>query len=58
MILAGGPIDTRINPTAVNRLAEERTRPGSQRNVITTVPWPKTGHGRKVYPGFLQLSGS
>ena len=26
-------------------------------NVITTVPWPHSGFMRRVYPGFLQLSG-
>jgi poly(3-hydroxybutyrate) depolymerase len=57
LILAGGPIDTRINPTAVNRLAEERGTDWFGRNVITTVPWPNSGLGRQVYPGFLQLTG-
>ncbi len=57
LILAGGPIDTRINPTAVNRLAEERGTDWFRRNVITSVPWPNSGLGRQVYPGFLQLTG-
>ena len=57
LILAGGPIDTRINPTAVNRLAEERGTDWFRRNVITTVPWPNFGAARQVYPGFLQLTG-
>jgi poly(3-hydroxybutyrate) depolymerase len=57
IMLAGGPIDTRINPTAVNRLAEERGTQWFARNVITTVPWPNLGAGRSVYPGFLQLTG-
>ena len=57
LILAGGPIDTRINPTAVNRLAEERGTNWFRRNVITSVPWPRAGFGRNVYPGFLQLTG-
>ena len=57
VMLAGGPIDTRINPTAVNRLAEERGTEWFARNVITTVPWPNIGMGRSVYPGFLQLTG-
>ena len=55
--LAGGPIDTRINPTAVNALAESKGTAWFERNVITTVPWPLAGCGRAVYPGFLQLSG-
>ena len=57
LILAGGPIDTRINPTVVNKLAEERGTDWFRRNVITNVPWPSPGRGRQVYPGFLQLSG-
>ena len=57
LTLAGGPIDTRINPTAVNALAENKGTAWFERNVITTVPWPLAGCGRAVYPGFLQLSG-
>ena len=57
LILAGGPIDTRINPTVVNTLAEERGTEWFRRNVITAVPWDQPGRGREVYPGFLQLSG-
>jgi poly(3-hydroxybutyrate) depolymerase len=57
MILLGGPIDTRVSPTAVNRLAERRSIGWFERNVITTVPWPHRGRGRDVYPGFLQLTG-
>jgi len=57
LILKGGPIDTRISPTAVNRLAEERGTNWFRRTVITSVPWPNAGHGRLVYPGFLQLTG-
>jgi poly(3-hydroxybutyrate) depolymerase len=57
MILAGGPIDTRINPTEVNKLAQNKGTEWFRRNVITTVPWPNAGFGRSVYPGFLQLTG-
>jgi poly(3-hydroxybutyrate) depolymerase len=57
MILAGGPIDTRVNPTVVNTLAERRGTEWFRRNVVTSVPWPNPGFGRMVYPGFLQLSG-
>jgi poly(3-hydroxybutyrate) depolymerase len=57
LILAGGPIDTRISPTVVNKLAEERGTDWFRRNVITNVPWSSSGRGRQVYPGFLQLSG-
>ncbi|MCT8998143.1 polyhydroxyalkanoate depolymerase [Chelativorans intermedius] len=57
MTLMGGPIDTRRNPTAVNRLAEERGTEWFRDNVIMQVPWPNPGFLRQVYPGFLQLSG-
>ncbi|WP_088348334.1 MULTISPECIES: polyhydroxyalkanoate depolymerase [Rhodomicrobium] len=57
MILLGGPIDTRISPTAVNKLAVEKGIDWFRKHVITTVPWRYPGRGRRVYPGFLQLSG-
>lgn len=57
MTLMGGPIDTRINPTEVNKLAETRPLEWFERNVIMKVPYPQPGFWRSVYPGFLQLSG-
>jgi poly(3-hydroxybutyrate) depolymerase len=57
MILMGGPIDTRMNPTAVNKLAKEHSLDWFKDNVIMTVPFPQPGFMRPVYPGFLQLSG-
>src|SRR3954466_16130351 len=57
MTLMAGPIDTRVNPTAVNRLAMERGTEWFQRNAIMRVPLGHPGFGRDVYPGFLQLSG-
>jgi len=57
MTLMGGPIDTRINPTAVNQLAQTRPLSWFEENVIMPVPWPQPGFMRPVYPGFLQLSG-
>ncbi|MEF0940559.1 polyhydroxyalkanoate depolymerase [Rhizobium sp. BR 362] len=57
MTLMGGPIDTRINPTAVNQLAKHRPLEWFADNVIMNVPWPQPGFLRPVYPGFLQLSG-
>lgn len=57
MTLMGGPIDTRRSPTAVNKLAMERGTEWFERNCITTVPFPHMGVFRKVYPGFMQLSG-
>lgn len=57
MTLMGGPIDTRINPTAVNKMAEEKDLEWFESNVVMTVPFPHPGFLRRVYPGFLQLSG-
>lgn len=57
MVLMGGPIDTRVNPTAVNDLAQSRGIDWFRRNVITKVPFPHPGALRDVYPGFLQLHG-
>lgn len=57
MTLMGGPIDTRKNPTAVNKMAEGKTLDWFRTKVIMSVPWPNTGFGRAVYPGFMQLTG-
>jgi poly(3-hydroxybutyrate) depolymerase len=57
MVLMGGPIDTRVNPTAVNTMAQERGLEWFERHVIMPVPWPLPGFLRQVYPGFLQLGG-
>ena len=57
LTLMGGPIDTRRNPTEVNRLAMTRDVSWFEKSVIATVPWPHPGFMRKVYPGFVQLSG-
>ena len=57
MVLMGGPIDTRCNPTSVNNLAAERGIEWFRNHVITKVPFPHPGVMRDVYPGFLQLSG-
>jgi polyhydroxyalkanoate depolymerase len=56
MTLMAGPIDTRINPTAVNELATSHSIGWFERNLISHVPWPLPGAGRRVYPGFVQLS--
>jgi poly(3-hydroxybutyrate) depolymerase len=57
MILMGGPIDTRRNPTAVNKYAEERGIDWFRRNAIVKVPATYPGYDREVYPGFMQLTG-
>lgn len=57
MVLMGGPIDTRENPTAVNDLAQDKPLEWFRDNVVMNVPFPHPGFMRRVYPGFLQLSG-
>ena len=57
LTLMGGPVDTREAPTAVNLLATERPHSWFEQNVIATVPAMYPGAGRRVYPGFLQLTG-
>lgn len=56
MTLMAGPIDCRINPTKVNQLATEHSIDWFERNLISNVPFPNKGAGRRVYPGFLQLT--
>ena len=57
LVLMGGPIDTRRNPTKVNNLAAARSLEWFERNATTTVPFPHPGFMRPVYPGFMQLTG-
>lgn len=57
LTMMGGPIDTRASPTSVNDVAMERPLSWFRNHVIATVPHSYPGAGRKVYPGFLQLSG-
>ncbi|HEY0626609.1 MAG TPA: polyhydroxyalkanoate depolymerase [Allosphingosinicella sp.] len=57
LTMMGGPIDTRMAPTAVNAVATDRPHSWFVSNVIATVPYSYPGAGRKVYPGFLQLAG-
>jgi len=55
LTLMAGPVDVRINPTKVNELAFNHPYSWFEENLITTVPLPHAGAGRRVYPGFLQL---
>ena len=54
--LMAGPIDCRVNPTVVNKLATEKPIEWFERNLISRVPLRHAGRGRRVYPGFVQLS--
>jgi poly(3-hydroxybutyrate) depolymerase len=57
MTLMAGPIDTRINPTKVNEFALKRPIQWFEQNLIGFVPFRFPGAFRRVYPGFLQLTG-
>jgi poly(3-hydroxybutyrate) depolymerase len=56
MTLMAGPVDTRINPTKVNDLATSHSLEWFESELIDTVPSRFAGAGRKVYPGFTQLT--
>jgi polyhydroxyalkanoate depolymerase len=56
MTLMAGPIDTRVNPTKVNELAQSKPMSWFEQNLIATVPFRFEGAFRKVYPGFVQLA--
>lgn len=57
LVMMGGPIDTRQNPTKVNDLATDKPLAWFESNLIHPVPANYPGHGRRVYPGFLQHVG-
>ena len=57
MTLMGGPIDTRVSKTEVTNLAETRPLKWFENSVLYDVPFYYPGANRRVYPGFLQLSG-
>jgi polyhydroxyalkanoate depolymerase len=56
MTLMAGPIDARVSPTEVNRLAASRPIEWFERNLIGIVPLRYPGALRRVYPGFVQLA--
>jgi len=57
LTLMAGPIDTRIAPTKVNDFAMSKPIEWFRDKLIGVVPRKLGGAGRRVYPGFLQLSG-
>ena len=57
LVLMAGPVDTRVNPTRVNDLAHAKPLSWFEDNVIATVPLRYPGGMRRVYPGFLQVTG-
>jgi len=56
MTLMAGPVDTRVNPTVVDRLATNRPLEWFELAAVHRVPAGEPGFMRKVYPGFLQLT--
>lgn len=55
LTLMAGPIDCRISPTEVNKLAMSKPIAWFEDNLIGIVPARYPGGLRQVYPGFLQL---
>ncbi len=56
LILMAGPVDARINPTAVSAFAAERPLDWFERCLISRAPLGVAGYRRKVYPGFVQIA--
>lgn len=56
LTIVAGPIDTSINPNELNQYANSKDLSWFENNVVMTVPTRYPGAGRKVYPGFIQLS--
>lgn len=56
LTLMSGPIDARVNPTKINDMASRRTIDWYRKHCIARVPNKWAGAGRRVYPGFLQVS--
>ncbi len=56
LALLAGPIDCRVDPTEVNKLATTRPIEWFEKNLISRVPLHFAGRGRRVYPGFVQLT--
>jgi poly(3-hydroxybutyrate) depolymerase len=56
LTLMAGPVDCRVNPTEVNRLASSKPIDWFERTLISRVPPLHAGYLRRVYPGFVQLA--
>ena len=56
LTLMAGPVDCRVNPTTVNRLATGKPLAWFEDKLIARVPAPHAGFMRRVYPGFVQLA--
>jgi poly(3-hydroxybutyrate) depolymerase len=56
LTLMAGPVDCRISPTGVNELATSKPIEWFESHLVSHVPFGHPGAGRRVYPGFVQLS--
>src|SRR5260370_38637145 len=54
MVLMGGAVDTRVNPTGVNGLAEAPRPDWFRRKHIHKVAFPHPSMWREIDPGFVQ----
>ncbi|CAB3788928.1 hypothetical protein LMG28688_02787 [Paraburkholderia caffeinitolerans] len=52
--LIGGPLDARINPGTLGLAAASHTLDWCERHLIDVVPPGFAGHGRRVFPTYLQ----
>lgn len=57
LTLMGGPIDTQIAPNILTKIVEKVPLSLFKKNNVHTVPPGYPGSGRRVYPGFFQLTG-
>jgi len=57
LTLMGGPVDTRVNSGLLGKMTEYLPYSMFEKFNIQTVPAGHPGAGRKVYPGFFQLTG-
>ena len=58
LTLMAGPIDARVNPSPVNRFATGAPLAWFEEELISVVPPPLPGAGRRVYGGAMQLVSS
>jgi poly(3-hydroxybutyrate) depolymerase len=56
LTLIAGPIDTRVNPGRINRIADRCPLSFYERFLTSRVPGSYPGAGRRVYPGITQLT--
>ncbi|MCA8003301.1 polyhydroxyalkanoate depolymerase [Burkholderia metallica] len=54
LTLIGGPLDARINPSALGIAAGSHSLAWCRATLIDTVPSGFAGHGRQVFPAYLQ----